>query len=270
MARIRTIKPEFPQSESMGRVSRDARLLFMMLWTICDDHGRARAHSRMLASLLFPYDDDAGEGVPIWLDELEKEGCIKVYEVEGSTYLQIVKWSKHQKIDKPSKPQFPAPSEGTREDYRDSREHSSEEGTKEGRGRDKDKSPIGDSSPAAEKPAAEDFTLTDPLDGEAGQSGTPPCPVQRIIASYHRHLPELPSVRAFPDSAKKMLVTRWREEPERQTLEWWDGFFAYVAGCPFLVGARTDFTADLIWLVRPSNFAKVVNGNYEVKAVANG
>jgi hypothetical protein len=59
MARIRTIKPEFPQSESMGRISRDARLLFVQLWCICDDHGRTRAASRMLASLLFPYDDDA-------------------------------------------------------------------------------------------------------------------------------------------------------------------------------------------------------------------
>jgi len=44
MARIRTIKPEFPHSESMGRVSRDARLLFVMLFTIVDDEGRARRH----------------------------------------------------------------------------------------------------------------------------------------------------------------------------------------------------------------------------------
>jgi hypothetical protein len=28
MERIRMIKPEFPQSEAMGRVSRDARLLY--------------------------------------------------------------------------------------------------------------------------------------------------------------------------------------------------------------------------------------------------
>lgn len=36
MARIRTIKPEFPQSETMGRVSRDARLLFIQLWTVAE------------------------------------------------------------------------------------------------------------------------------------------------------------------------------------------------------------------------------------------
>lgn len=94
----------------MGRVSRDARLLFVMLWPICDDHGRTRAASRMLASLLFPYDDDAKDLIDGWLDELERENCIRRYEANGSTYLEICNWLIHQKIDKPSKPQFPEPS----------------------------------------------------------------------------------------------------------------------------------------------------------------
>jgi len=107
MARIRTIKPEFPQSESMGRVSRDARLLFVLLWTICDDSGKARAASRMVASLLFPYDDDAPDLVDGWFAELEREGVVTRYVVDGSTYLQVEKWLKHQKIDKPSPSRLP-------------------------------------------------------------------------------------------------------------------------------------------------------------------
>lgn len=107
MARIRTIKPEFPQSESMGRVSRDARLLFVQLWTICDDSGKARAASRMLSSLLFPYDDDAPKLIDEWLCELESEGCLTRYSVDGDTYLQVNKWLKHQKIDKPSASRLP-------------------------------------------------------------------------------------------------------------------------------------------------------------------
>jgi len=133
MARIRSIKPEFPQSESMGRVSRDARLLFVMLWPICDDHGRTRAASRMLASLLFPYDDDAPGLIDGWLDELERESCITRYEANGSTFLVVTNWLKHQKIDKPSKPQFPEPPEG----FARIREDSSEERKgKEGKGKE--------------------------------------------------------------------------------------------------------------------------------------
>lgn len=114
MARIRTIKPEFPQSESMGRVSRDARLLFIMLWTICDDSGRARGNSRMLASLLFPYDEDAPTKIEDWLHELEEENCLVRYVVDGSTYLQICKWLNHQKIDKPSQSKIPPFDESSR------------------------------------------------------------------------------------------------------------------------------------------------------------
>lgn len=107
MARIRTIKPEFPQSETTGKLSRDARLLFLQLFTIADDDGRARAASRMLASLLYPYDDDAPSLIDGWLTELESNDCIRRYQVEGSTYLEITNWLKHQKIDHPSKSRLP-------------------------------------------------------------------------------------------------------------------------------------------------------------------
>ena len=85
MARIRTIKPEFPHSESMGRVSRESRLCFIMLWTIADDAGRLRGNSRMLASLLYPYDFDAGKLIDRWLTELEQEKCLIRYSIEGDT-----------------------------------------------------------------------------------------------------------------------------------------------------------------------------------------
>lgn len=124
MARIRTIKPEFPQSESMGRISRDARLLFVELWTICDDSGRTRAASRMLASLLFPYDDDAPGLIDGWLDELEAEGCIVRYTAEGASYLEVRNWLSHQKIDKPSQSKIPAFDECSRK-LAKPREHSS-------------------------------------------------------------------------------------------------------------------------------------------------
>src|SRR5512139_2196408 len=121
MARIRTIKPEFPHSESIGALSREARLLFIMLWTIVDDSGRARASSRMLASLLYPYDDDATKKMDGWLSELSEGGHIRRYEVDGSKYLDIPKWLNHQKIDRPSKSRLPE----YREDSSSPREPSS-------------------------------------------------------------------------------------------------------------------------------------------------
>lgn len=114
MARIRSIKPELPQSESMGNVSRDARLTFVQLFTLADDEGRLRGNSRMLASLLFPYDDGedgrprtTGKDVEAWMVELEREGCVVRYQIDGAAYVQIANWLIHQKIDKPSKSKIP-------------------------------------------------------------------------------------------------------------------------------------------------------------------
>jgi hypothetical protein len=159
MPRIRTIKPEFPQSESMGRVSRDARLTFIQLWTLADDSVRLRGNSRMLASLLFPYDLDAGGLIDKWLDELDAEGCIVRYKVGSDSYIEIAKWLIHQKIDKPSASKNPAPSEGSRI-LANPREHSSldqgprikDQGPKE-RDESNTKQPSGPSGPRVRVPS---------------------------------------------------------------------------------------------------------------------
>lgn len=68
----------------------------------------------MLASLLYPYDDDSRELMDSWLSELEREKCIARYRIDGTTYIQIVEWLKHQKIDKPSKSRLPPFDEASR------------------------------------------------------------------------------------------------------------------------------------------------------------
>lgn len=143
MARIRSIKPDLPHSESMGRVSRDARLLFILLWTLADDSGTLRGSSRMLASLLFPYDDDAPELIASWLGELLREECIAIYESEGSTYVYVRNWLRHQKIDRPTAsklPQWDGNSRGI-ESLRESSPRKGREGIgEEGSGKEEDSS----------------------------------------------------------------------------------------------------------------------------------
>lgn len=145
MARIRTIKPEFPHSESMGAVSRDARLLFILLWTIADDSGRLRGNSRLLASLLFPYDSDARDLLPGWMAELEAQDCLVSYEVDGHAYVQVKNWSNHQKIDKPSGSKFPPFVDSSR-GFENVRECSSEDqrikDQGKDQGKDQDQAPI--------------------------------------------------------------------------------------------------------------------------------
>lgn len=157
MPRIRTIKPEFPQSETMGRVSREARLLFIQLWTVADDSGRARGNSRVLASLLYPYDDDARDLIDGWMAELESVDAVRRYMVDGDTFLEICNWLKHQKIDKPSASKFPRFDEGSRilanprEPSSGDRDQGRDQG-REGKGSDR---PLSDATSAPDREVVE-------------------------------------------------------------------------------------------------------------------
>jgi hypothetical protein len=91
----------------MRRVSRDARLLFVQLWTIVDDQGRTPAEPDDLVAVLYPSDFDAERYMQLWLDELEAEGCIERYDVEGIDYLRVVHWHKHQQISHPTQSRLP-------------------------------------------------------------------------------------------------------------------------------------------------------------------
>ncbi len=177
MARIRTIKPEFPHSESMGRVSRESRLCFVLLWTIADDAGRLRGNSRMLASLLYPYDDDAKRHIDTWLEQLSSEGCIARYEVDGTAYIQVLKWSEHQKIDKPSASKLP-PFVGQSRGLAKPREGSSAD--QDGNGEDgKGNGGAGSGTPPSAEPPAITIPLIDKTEHPVGQAQ-----VQELQATY--------------------------------------------------------------------------------------
>lgn len=112
-----------------------------------------------------------------------------------------------------------------------------------------------------------DRVLVPSLAGDPRAVGT--CPHQKIIDLYHEVLPELTRIRIWNVTRTKLLRSRWREDTERQSLDWWRTFFEYIRRCPFLMGAskprpdRPPFQADLEWIIRPQNFAKIVEGRYE-------
>lgn len=106
--------------------------------------------------------------------------------------------------------------------------------------------------------------------GEPENTGTngktPPCPHQKIIDLYHKHLASFcPKVRIWEGQRPKKLLTLWKQNPD---LEWWDGFFAYCAESKFLTGrspprqGAPPFVATMEWLINPTNFQKIYEGIY--------
>ena len=107
MPRIRTIDPHFPRTPSLSRVSREARLFFILLWTLADDSGRLRLDHERLKDQLYPFDDDVPSLLPVWIGELESARCIELYRVDDTEYLRVRKWRQMQVIQRPSRSRLP-------------------------------------------------------------------------------------------------------------------------------------------------------------------
>jgi hypothetical protein len=107
--RIRTVKPEMWQDEKIGRLSRDARLLFVGLITLADDDGRFRALPQVILGHVYPYDNDAGRKLAGWLAELVQARLLHIYENEGTQYGWLPKWDNHQRINRKTPSILPAP-----------------------------------------------------------------------------------------------------------------------------------------------------------------
>lgn len=107
--RIRSIKPEFWSSESNGRLSRNARLVFIGLWSVADNFGRFRADPRYLAGAVLPYDRDASSVVRSSLIELHSEGKIELFELDRSAFGVVCGFEAHQWMKKRGSPVYPSP-----------------------------------------------------------------------------------------------------------------------------------------------------------------
>lgn len=99
MARIRSIHPGLWTDEAFVSLTPFARLLFMGIWTECDDMGSFEWSPLKLKMRLLPADNvDAGE----LLAELQAADAIMVYEEGGKRYGAVRNFCQYQRPKKPN------------------------------------------------------------------------------------------------------------------------------------------------------------------------
>jgi hypothetical protein len=103
------IKPEFWDDEKLSAVSRDARLMFIGMWTHSDDYGVVKGHPAWLKNKIFPYEEIKQIDFIKWLKELEKINCILSFNIDGEKYYYIRTFITHQTINRPSAQRNPEP-----------------------------------------------------------------------------------------------------------------------------------------------------------------
>jgi hypothetical protein len=96
MARIRTLKPTFFTSLTIGALSVNARFTFMGLWTHADDEGRMVYEPRLFKAAIWPLDDRSFDDIADDCVQLEragqtdtKPGLVRHYVVAGRSYLDV-------------------------------------------------------------------------------------------------------------------------------------------------------------------------------------
>lgn len=111
MPRNRMIKPEFWSDEKTGMLSFFDKCAFIGMWNFADDEGLIRANPMYLKASVFPYDSNiTPQDIEDSLCRLSGLELIFQYQKNHQSYLWIIKFRVHQRIDKPQKPQNPAPS----------------------------------------------------------------------------------------------------------------------------------------------------------------
>ena len=102
MARNRMIKTKFWDDTKIGRISRDARLLYIGMWNFADDLGVIIADSVWLKSKIFPYDSIQIQQFDKFCHELLRNGFISLFSFRNEKFYYLPNFSRHQKINKPN------------------------------------------------------------------------------------------------------------------------------------------------------------------------
>ena len=244
----RYLKPGVRDSESIELLSPLAETLFYRLLVTVDDFGRFDARPAMIKAQCFPIKESVSiSKCKQLLDEISNSKLILLYEVDGKPILQMSKWDN---LPRAKESKYPVPAHSCIQVHTDVPLTGTETGT-------------------------ETKTETDlicPPDG-----GLPNCDHEKVIELYHKNLPTLRRVEVWNETRKGYLRQRWREVAEElskekqivalDVLNWFGEFFDHISQSRFLTGRVNSkdgraFLADLEWILKPSNFAKIIEGKY--------
>ena len=145
------------------------------------------------------------------------------------------------------------------------------------------KNPVGSESQPNGNPNQEPLTINQepltilkPEEPKGSLSGSlPTCAHKEVIDLFHKTLPELPEVRIWNKTRESLLKARWRETATRldwkstqDGLEYFEKLFNWIRQSKFLMGkvnpkpGQRAFECELEWILRPQNWAKLIEGKY--------
>ncbi|GDZ61434.1 hypothetical protein MCC01998_14110 [Bifidobacteriaceae bacterium MCC01998] len=193
--RIRTIRPEFYQSESVGSMTWKARLVFINLWSYVEDNGVNLDNPRLFRGQCMPYDDSVLDDIEDAFAELEQCGSIIRYERDGKRLLFVPGFEKWQNIQRPGTCHYLPPDGWDKrgckiipDDSGQLQEHSCESPDDSGQLHDCSRSRSRSSSRSGKKEEENKFSSSKEITADCYHDSTEYAVTDRTIASEYANL----------------------------------------------------------------------------------
>lgn len=253
MARNRVIKPKFWDDAKIGRLTRDARLLYIGLWNFSDDIGVVIGNSIWLKSKIFPYDHIQIQQFEKWMNELVINGFICLLSYKGERFIYLPNFTRHQVINKPNYEDLNIPKslidnakdEITEQSRNTTVSFTEQYVTKIEIEREEEYPPY--NSPQGEEVPSESDE-SDKINYNA------------LMDTFNKMFEgKLPKITAMTDKRKKAVKARSSEHGKKAIMDVLDN----VCQSSFLLGHNNqNWSCDFDWIFRPTNFIKILEGNY--------
>lgn len=253
MARNRVIKPKFWDDAKIGRLTRDARLLYIGLWNFSDDIGVVIGNSIWLKSKIFSYDQIQIQQFEKWMNELVINGFICLLSYKGERFIYLPNFTRHQVINKPNYEDLNIPKslidnakdEITEQSRNTTVSFTEQYVTKIEIEREEEYPPY--NSPQGEEVPSESDE-SDKINYNA------------LMDTFNKMFEgKLPKITAMTDKRKKAVKARSSEHGKKAIMDVLDN----VCQSSFLLGHNNqNWSCDFDWIFRPTNFIKILEGNY--------
>ena len=256
MARIRTIKPKFYDDVKIGRLSRDARYLYIALWVFADDMGVANGDTIWLKSKVFPYDQIQVQQFEKWMNELVTNGFVCLLSYNGERFIYLPNFTRHQVINRPNYEDLNIPKELIdKEKERIIKQSLNNHGTitdlsLNNHGLYEEEEKEGEYIPPV-VPQGDDEHLEEKINYNA------------LMNTFNTMFGgKLPKVTSMTEKRKKAVKARVAEHGKNAIIT----VFNNVLQSAFLTGHNDkNWSCDFDWIFRPTNFIKILEGNYNGK-----
>ena len=229
----RILKETICTSENIDKLSAFHETVFYRMIVNCDDFGRLDARPKILASRLFPLKDIRAVQIENALRALSSAELVILYEVDGKPFLQMTTWDRHQQI-RAKKSKFPGPEKGL----------------------------ISSDINCNQMISSDSKCSRNPIQSESNPNPNPnPIGADEVMKRWNSlDLNPIRNVSGARETHMKARIEENGLESVREAIE-------HVRRSDFLQGKNDrGWTITFDWFLNPTNFQKVLEGNYDRKA----